>query len=45
MLFRSAPDVAPFREMLVKSGFYQEWRGKFGAPLWSALEKSTGPLA
>jgi TRAP-type C4-dicarboxylate transport system substrate-binding protein len=40
----NAPDIAPFRAMLVKSGFYKEWRDKFGAPLWAALEKYTGAL-
>lgn len=39
------PDPVPFKEMLVKSGFYTEWQKKFGAPLWSALEKYTGALA
>jgi hypothetical protein len=29
----------------VKAGFYDQWQGKFGPALWSALEKYTGPLA
>lgn len=38
------PDIAPFRETLVKSGFYKEWQGKFGTALWAALEQYTGTL-
>jgi tripartite ATP-independent transporter DctP family solute receptor len=41
-LIFNKPDVAPFRETLVKSGFYKEWQGKFGTALWSALEQYTG---
>ncbi len=41
----NTPDTAPFREALVKSGFYKDWQAKFGPALWSALEKYTGPLA
>ncbi len=44
-LIFNAPDIAPFRAKLVASGFYKQWQGKFGASLWSALEKYTGPLA
>ena len=40
-----AVDGASFRDTLTKSGFYKTWREKFGAPLWSALESYTGPLA
>jgi TRAP-type transport system periplasmic protein len=36
---------APFREVLSKSGFYAEWKGKFGEEAWSLLEESTGKLA
>ena len=39
------PDNASFRAKLTSSGFYKSWQGKFGAPLWSALESVTGPLA
>ena len=39
------PAIPPFREVLVKSGYYTEWKGKFGPALWSDLEKATGPLA
>jgi len=38
-------DPAPFREVLSKSGFYAEWKGKFGEEAWSLLEESTGKLA
>lgn len=37
-------DPAAFQAVLTKSGFYKTWQGKFGAPLWSALESYTGPL-
>jgi len=40
----NTPDTAPFREQLVKAGYYTEWKGKFGPQLWSALEKYTGNL-
>jgi tripartite ATP-independent transporter DctP family solute receptor len=35
---------APFREALSKSGFYAEWKGKFGEEAWALLEESTGKL-
>jgi TRAP-type C4-dicarboxylate transport system substrate-binding protein len=38
-------DPAPFREALSKSGFYAEWKGKFGEQAWALLEESTGKLA
>jgi len=38
-------DPAPFREALSKSGFYAEWKSKFGEEAWSLLEQSTGKLA
>jgi tripartite ATP-independent transporter DctP family solute receptor len=38
------PDPAAFRAALAKTTFYTDWKAKFGAPLWSALEKYTGPL-
>jgi tripartite ATP-independent transporter DctP family solute receptor len=38
------PDVAAFQTALAKSGIYKTWQAKFGTPLWSALEKYTGPL-
>jgi TRAP-type transport system periplasmic protein len=39
------PDTAAFQAVLTASGFYKTWQAKFGAPLWSALESFTGPLA
>ena len=38
-------DPAPFRETLTKSGFYTEWKTKFGEEAWSRLEEFTGKLA
>ncbi len=38
------PDKAAFQAALAKSGIYKTWQSKFGAPLWSALEKFTGTL-
>ncbi|WP_376960419.1 TRAP transporter substrate-binding protein [Azospirillum sp. A26] len=37
-------DPAPFREVLRKSGFYGEWKAKYGEEAWSALESSVGAL-
>jgi tripartite ATP-independent transporter DctP family solute receptor len=37
-------DPAPFREKLSESGFYAEWKAKFGEEAWSLLEESTGKL-
>lgn len=39
------PDTTPFQKALTQSGFYKTWKEKFGAPLWTALEAVTGPLA
>ncbi len=38
------PDLAPFRAVLARSGFYDEWRRKFGDEAWAMLEKYTGKL-
>ncbi len=38
-------DKSAFQQVLVKAGFYKEWKGKFGDALWSALESTTGPLS
>jgi tripartite ATP-independent transporter DctP family solute receptor len=32
-------DAAPFQEALRSSGFYKQWRDKFGAETWSALQQ------
>ncbi|MCB1540142.1 MAG: TRAP transporter substrate-binding protein [Rhodoblastus sp.] len=37
-------DPAPFRETLSKSGFYAEWKSKFGEEAWGLLEQATGKL-
>ncbi len=36
------PDA--FRAALRQSGFYAEWKGRFGADAWALLEKYTGRL-
>jgi tripartite ATP-independent transporter DctP family solute receptor len=41
----SKPDTTAFQKALTQSGFYTTWKGKFGTPLWTALESVTGPLA
>jgi tripartite ATP-independent transporter DctP family solute receptor len=38
-------DPAPFRATLRESGFYAQWRGKFGEQAWQLLEEATGKLA
>jgi tripartite ATP-independent transporter DctP family solute receptor len=38
-------DAAAFRAALKKAGFYSEWKGKFGAEAWGALEKAVGSLS
>ena len=38
----NTPDSAPFRETLVKAGFYTDWKGKYGPEAWGALEKAVG---
>jgi len=38
------PQLAPFRERLVASGFYSEWKKKYGEEAWALLEKHTGKL-
>jgi tripartite ATP-independent transporter DctP family solute receptor len=38
------PDPAPFRELLKSSGFYSEWKGKYGDEVWAKLEKYSGKL-
>jgi tripartite ATP-independent transporter DctP family solute receptor len=37
-------DPEPFREALRKSGFYAEWKTKFGDEAWHLLEEATGKL-
>jgi tripartite ATP-independent transporter DctP family solute receptor len=38
-------DRAAFREVLRKSSFYKDWRGKFGDEAWKLLEGTSGSLA
>ena len=38
-------DRASFRAALAKSGFYKEWREKFGAENWTVLESIVGQLS
>jgi TRAP-type transport system periplasmic protein len=40
----NTPDPASFRAALNKAGFYNEWKGKFGADAWAKLEKYSGKL-
>ena len=37
-------DPAPFRDALKKSGYYTEWKVKYGDEAWSLLEKAAGRL-
>ena len=38
-------DPAPFRAKLRESGFYTQWRNKFGEQAWQLLEEASGKLA
>ncbi len=38
------PKLDVFRDTLVKSGFYAEWRKKYGEEAWALLETYTGRL-
>ena len=38
-------DAVAFRGVLKKAGFYEEWKGKFGAEAWGTLEKAVGNLS
>ena len=38
-------DAVAFRGALKKAGFYEEWKGKFGAEAWGTLEKAVGTLS
>jgi TRAP-type C4-dicarboxylate transport system substrate-binding protein len=38
-------DPTPFRATLRESGFYAQWRSKFGEQAWQLLEEVTGKLA
>ncbi|MFH6786335.1 MULTISPECIES: TRAP transporter substrate-binding protein [Methylobacterium] len=43
LLFYEVENAA-FRERLVSSGFYQEWRKRYGDEAWGLLEATTGKL-
>lgn len=36
------PDTQPFRDVLRKAGFYDEWKRKFGDEAWDLLSKASG---
>jgi len=38
-------DADKFRATLRTAGFYAEWKGKYGAEAWAALEKQVGSLS
>lgn len=38
-------DQGPFRDKLSASGYYREWRAKFGEEAWDLLEEASGALA
>jgi tripartite ATP-independent transporter DctP family solute receptor len=38
------PKLGAFRERLIASGFYAEWKRKYGEEAWALLEKHTGKL-
>ena len=40
-----AVDGAGFKHVLRQSGFYSDWRGKFGEAAWSLLEEHAGALS
>lgn len=40
----NAVDRAAFRKTLVAAGFYRDWKQKFGAENWKALEDAVGAL-
>ncbi len=39
------PNSEPFRDKLRASGFYSEWKAKYGEEAWGILEKAVGRLA
>jgi tripartite ATP-independent transporter DctP family solute receptor len=38
------PDPEAFRQVLIKAGFYDKWKEKYGAEAWGVLEKYTGKI-
>jgi TRAP-type transport system periplasmic protein len=43
MVFNN-PDPEAFRQVLIKSGFYDKWKEKYGAEAWAVLEKYAGKI-
>jgi TRAP-type transport system periplasmic protein len=43
-LIFNQPDPVPFRDKLRRSGFYDEWKTKYGNQAWALLEKAVGKL-
>jgi len=43
MVFNT-PNTGPFRDKLRSSGFYSEWKSRFGPEAWAVLEQYTGRL-
>jgi tripartite ATP-independent transporter DctP family solute receptor len=43
MIFNE-PDPEAFRQVLIKAGFYDKWKQKYGADAWAVLEKYTGKI-
>ncbi len=39
------PDPVAFRDVLRQTGFYSEWKKRFGDQAWSTLEGYVGPLS
>ncbi len=44
MVFNNV-NTGPFRESLVKAGFYDTWKSKFGKEAWGTLERYSGTLS
>ncbi len=38
------PDPEAFRQVLIKAGFYDKWKAKYGAEAWTVLEKYAGKI-
>jgi tripartite ATP-independent transporter DctP family solute receptor len=38
------PDPEAFRQVLIKVGFYDKWKQKYGTEAWTVLEKYTGKI-
>jgi tripartite ATP-independent transporter DctP family solute receptor len=44
-LLFNQPNTALFRDKLRSTGFYAEWKGKYGNQAWELLEKAVGKLS